>query len=160
MWNGYKIVTQVVSFNHLIIKMERWKKVEGYDYEISDLSNLRSLDRVVVCKDWRRWEVKWQRIKTHKIQSWYWKINFKAEWWRKAMLIHRLVYCTFNDEDYYGKFDVWHYDDDPDNYRLDNLYKTNQERNANNRKLAYKLLWLWRGWLIKLPEGIDIDVEL
>lgn len=97
---------------------------------------------------------------------WYMVCNLRAmehlENKRYVCLLHRLVYCSFNWWDYKADYDVWHHDDSKDNHMLSNLYATNQTRNVNNRKLAYKLLDLYKRWHITISDKYinEINVEL
>lgn len=81
---------------------------------------------------------------------------------RHVCLLHRLIYCSFNWLDYNVDAQVWHHDDNSNNNVLDNLYLTNQTRNVNNRKLAYKLLDLYKRWHITISDKYikEINVEL
>ncbi len=97
---------------------------------------------------------------------WYYVCNLRAmennNNKRYVCLLHRLVYCSFNWWDYQMEWDVWHHDDTRENNMLDNLYLTNQTKNVNNRKLAYKLLDLYKRWHIVISDKYinEINVEL
>lgn len=129
-------------------------------YYVTSDWKLFTKDRIIKSTNGRQWKQKWKQCTLQKV-NWYYKINLWYWWERKAILLHRLIYCSFHWLDYNDKsFDIWHYNDIATDCRLENLYTTNDKRNQNNKALAYKLLELYKQWKIKLPDWYSIDTLL
>jgi hypothetical protein len=145
-------------------------------YEVSDLGRVRrkkvfvDRSRTRIAFDWvsvtdkNGYRTQEHVIALQKMNTGYWRADLRVmvngKPTRKSVLVHRLVYASFNNLDVKEMLDVGHHDDNPDNNILDNLYETNQNKNVNNKKLAYKLLHLYKSWLITIPEWYDINTEL
>lgn len=54
-------------------------------------------------------------------------------------LVHRLVYCTFNNVDIYTNLDIDHFDNDPTNNFLENLSLMTRSENLQKGNLMRKL---------------------
>ena len=163
-----------------------WKEEQWVDccimpewYQVSDLGRLKrksivlNRKRKFISHDWKEcYTDNWYSTKENwwgqyqRSNMWYYVCNLRAsennDKKRHVCLLHRLVYCSFNWLDYKMEWDVWHHDDNSNNNVLDNLYLTNQKRNVNNRKLAYKLLDLYKRWHITISDKYinDINVDL
>jgi hypothetical protein len=120
------------------------KQVYDMEYEISNKMGIRSMDRTMKLKD-RYLRVRGKQLKTHKINSWYYKINLiDKEHKRHPFLLHRLCYAVFHNKPYTWTYLVWHHDDVATNWLLDNLYICDQKQNIGDKIQAYKLLWMFR----------------
>lgn len=129
-------------------------------YEVSINWDVRVKEHIVKSKNWKQWVVKQHQTKCSNEMNWYYRVHIQWDWIRKNILLHRLVYCTFNNIHIDTPIHIGHHNDNAGDNRLDNLYATNPLKNTNNKKLAYKLLELYKQWLITLPQWYDIDTEL
>jgi len=75
---------------------EIWKDVVGYEgfYKVSNLGNIKSLDRVIVQSNGFRFLCKGKSL-TPTIQKGYLRIGISKDLKRKAKLVHRLVAEAF-----------------------------------------------------------------
>lgn len=113
---------------------EIWLEIEitNGDYSISNKGRVRSNDRIA--KDGRK--VKGRVLKTYKIQPrGYHTVVLMLDGKKKHFLLHRLVYCTFNNIDIYSHIDVDHADNDPDNNCLENLEGMTHQENMLRSKI-------------------------
>lgn len=139
-------------------------------YQVSDLWRVRRKDRKIERMTTNRCtQEKYSNWRTHKgnivsIQTminWYCKVSLRVRWiWSYNKLVHRLVYASFNWLDYNDMDNVWHHNDTPTDNRLVNLYATNLKKNINNKKLAYKLLHLYKLGIITVPNEYNITLDL
>ena len=90
---------------------------------------------------------KWRKLKFS--DNWTWYMITNRKW--KIYLLHRIIYCTYYDLDYYWDFTVWHYNDIASDNKLENLYyiewKNNyqsKKENRDYRTLSYKLWELYK----------------
>lgn len=108
---------------------ENWKPVPGYEskYEVSDLGNVRSLDRIVRGKDGRDEIHHGKQLKPQTLKNGYLEVYLCAGAKRKHRTIHSLVAEAFigpRPE----KHDVMHIDGNRANNTLQNLqYGTRSE---------------------------------
>ena len=99
------------------------------DYSVSNKGNVRSNDRVA--SDGRI--VKGRILKTYKIKPrGYLSVALRINGKTIKFLVHRLVYCTFNNIDIHFKLDVDHFDNDPEHNYLENL--SGMTRSENIKK--------------------------
>jgi len=110
--------------------MDIWKDIPGYEwiYQVSNLWNVRGLDR--------KW-TKWSLLRGQVRKDWYKHINLSLKGKRKKLLVHRLVYLTFNNlplkfEWPITKTLVLHRDDNPWNNHIDNLFLWTQKENMQD----------------------------
>ena len=93
---------------------EEFKKIEGYDYLISNYGRVISLN-------FRRMKIV-AEIKPNKNTKGYWKVGlWKKGEKQKVMLIHRLVAEHFLEK-IEGLYTVGFKDGDINNFKLENLY--------------------------------------
>lgn len=112
---------------------EIWKNIKGYEgaYQISNLGNVRSLDRYVKDKN-RTQFIKGKRLKKGKRNTYY-VISLNKNGSRKSYQIHRLVAEAFipNPNNYPV---VNHIDENRTNNRIENLEWCTQKYNINHSK--------------------------
>jgi hypothetical protein len=131
------------------------KDIKWYEwvYQVSSFWNVRSLDRIqkIYQKDrcGRNIEVnrrvKWKLLRNTIHNSWYCRLSI----WEKWYLLHRLVFCTFNDLSLEFKWQksntlICHKNDIKTDNRLDNLFLWTQQDNVDDmirkwRKVQWKL---------------------
>ena len=100
---------------------EVWKDVQGYEgiYQVSNLGNVKSLDREVKCKNSIRL-YKGKILSQCKDDKGYYRVLLSVAGKHKSAQIHRLVAEAFIDNK--NKFpEVNHKDENPSNNRVDNL---------------------------------------
>lgn len=110
---------------------EIWKDVPGYEglYEISNLGNIRSLDRMSQGK--RQFKIKGKKLKPWKDTRGYPQIYLCKSGNKKPIAIHRLVLISFVGL-HPEKNTVNHKNGVLDDNRLDNLEWTTQKENNNH----------------------------
>ena len=75
---------------------EYWCDIEGYEgYQVSNLGNVRSLDRVVTRKNGRTLTIRGQPIKPQKNHKGYLRVRLRKEKKEKALFVHRLTATGF-----------------------------------------------------------------
>lgn len=147
----------------VFIMQEVRKPVVGYEwyYEVSNLWNVRSIKRLLSKVQKKRWWWLFQynyfvwgkNISQHNIWG-YKRVWLTKDTVRKSYLVHRLVYCSFNeltlDFKWFDKL-VCHINDIWSDNKLNNLYlwtmKQNTQdciRNWHFNWGAKKWQWLWR----------------
>ena len=135
---------------------EQWKDIKGYEglYEVSNLGNVRSLDRTV--KRGQGYTIKEGRVLTpfYEKKKGYYQVVLAKDGKAKTYRVHRLVAIAFL-ENPYNYTDVNHKDEVKTNNNVDNLewctrkynnnYGTKPERtrksmmgNTNGRKAWYR----------------------
>ncbi|MBP5421148.1 MAG: HNH endonuclease [Paludibacteraceae bacterium] len=116
--------------------MEEWKDIKGYEglYQVSDLGNVRSVDRTVECGS--RWggtrflRFKGQFLKQFVGANGYWKVTLSKNSVQTTKDVHRIEWIAFNGE-ILGDLQVNHIDEDRLNNRLSNLNLLSPEENSN-----------------------------
>lgn len=111
--------------------MEAWKNIARYEghYQISNLGNVRSLDRVVKRHGMTAKKLKSKTIKVQKYNNGYCKVCLCKDGIPKEYLLHRLVAKAFlsNTE---SKSDVNHINEDKSDNRASNLEWATHRENA------------------------------
>ena len=76
---------------------EYWADIEGYEgiYQVNNLGNVRSLDRVIIRKNGKKLTIKGQHLKQHLNRRGYLRINLRYQGKDKNSKIHRLVAKAF-----------------------------------------------------------------
>lgn len=115
---------------------EIWKDIPEYEgvYQISNLGNIRSLDRTI--KDKNKTYLLHGKTLKQGLRNSYKVINLNKNATRKSYQIHRLVAEAFipNPNNYNI---VNHIDENPTNNNVNNLEWCNQKHNVNHSK--YKM---------------------
>lgn len=101
---------------------EVWKLIEGYGglYEVSDLGNVRSLDRVVETSNGQVREYRGKELAKNPDKNGYLRARLARKGNQSIFFIHRLVLEAFVGECPEG-MKTRHLDGDPANNRLSNL---------------------------------------
>ena len=114
---------------------EIWKPVVGYEghYEVSNLGNVRSVDRTVVYKTGQTRHYKGRPLKL-KPSHGYWRVELSRNSKPTCFQVHRLVLSAFVGPLPEGK-EVCHNNGNPGDNRLENLrYGTKSENNLDRVK--------------------------
>lgn len=76
---------------------EIWKDIKGYEglYIVSNLGNIKSLDRLIICRNNHLRKIYGRVLKQFKINSGYYTIKLWTSNKFKQILVHRLVAETF-----------------------------------------------------------------
>ena len=120
--------------------MEQWKPVKGFEgwYEISDLGNIRSIDRVIDHKRDKTWDKpkvqinKGKMLTPQKNNKGYSYIMLYRNSKHYKRYIHRLVAEAFLPEPLKSYRVVNHIDGNPQNNAVGNLEWCTQKQNMNH----------------------------
>ena len=116
-------------------RAEIWLPVHGHPgYEVGDLGNIRSIDRLVIDKNGRRLNYK-GRVKKLRRSSGY--LTVDLGWYEPTHKVHRLVAAAFLGPRPPGAF-VCHRNDDKADNRPDNLYYGSNRSNSRDKVLNGK----------------------
>ncbi|TXH13452.1 MAG: HNH endonuclease [Hyphomicrobiaceae bacterium] len=102
---------------------EEWIDITGYEglYQVSSLGRVRSLDRIVVAKDGKRFPFRGKILRSYTDRYGYSIVNlYRGTDGMTAMKVHRLVASAFHGADVDGCH-VHHTDKDKNNNTLANL---------------------------------------
>ena len=109
---------------------ELWKDIPGYEgrYQVSNLGRVKSLPRVVECKNHRRRREPGQILKPACAPDGHLMVNLGFSKEHRAKKVHQLVALAFLENPSGGRVEVCHNDGDPKNNRVENLrYDTHSE---------------------------------
>ena len=113
--------------------IEEWKDIEGYEglYQVSNLGNVRSLDRTVIYSDGSECFYKGKILKQNKDIGGYLRISFNKFGKKKIYFTHRLVAEAFipNTD---NKPSIDHINTNRTDNRVENLRWCTQKENCNN----------------------------
>ena len=124
---------------------EIWKDIEGFEgyYQVSNLGQVKSLDREVIYSDGKVHHHKGRLIKPSTNQKGYLQIHLQRQDDKLDITVHRLVALHFVDG-YAEGLQVNHKDENKLNNRADNLewcsptYNVNYGTNLQRKGFAYK----------------------
>lgn len=122
--------------------VEEWRDIPGYEgiYEVSNLGNVRSLDRFVKSKHEGFYAfINGKQLTPIKNRAGYLRINLCNEYGRKAKFVHQLVAIAFIKNPNNLK-QINHKDENPLNNRVENLEWCTAKYNSNygnhNKKIS------------------------
>ena len=123
---------------------EIWKPVVGWEelYEVSNLGNVRSLDRYVNQRNYKRF-CKGTLLKIYKYKTGYGIVSLRDSGIQKQGKVHQLVMNAFNPNTSDKNLEINHIDGNTMNNKLDNLewctHKENlQHASKHNLLSVYK----------------------
>lgn len=128
------------------METEIWKDIVWFEwkYQVSNMGSVKRLpyEWTHTVKIWQstfsRLRLSKERIMSFSTVDWYKRVSFSIWWWKsKRYLVHRLVYCSFNEISI--KF-LWqcsntlvlHKNDIRDDNRLENLFLGTQKDNVQD----------------------------
>lgn len=113
---------------------EQWLPVVGYEglYEVSDLGNIRSLDRVTQTPSGGQRRYYGKLLKPAVLRKGHLMVFLYRSGQSKPTLVHRAVLTAFIGECPDG-MECCHRNDDPQNNRLENLYWGTRSQNQLDR---------------------------
>lgn len=117
---------------------EVWKDVAGYEglYQVSNIGNVRSLDRHVPHKRMGKKFCKGHMMATHINNSGYVTVNLCKDNKYKSFDVHRLVAIAFIESDNISCVEVNHKDENKQNNVVDNLeWLTKSQNNRHGTKV-------------------------
>lgn len=121
--------------------METWKNIKGYEglYQVSDRGRVKSLERIIIKKDGRKFTVKERVLKPGVTKDGYLIVALHAGDKQKTLTVHRLV-CTAFHENLENKPCVNHINENKTDNRASNLewctYKENNNHGTHNERMA------------------------
>lgn len=112
---------------------EIWKDVVGYElqYQVSNLGNIRSKNRVVIDSLGRKRTLKSREMSIQTSRNGYKQIVLHKDGEIKTCLVHRLVAEAFIPKTEANKNEINHKDEDKSNNSVDNLEWCDREYNVN-----------------------------
>lgn len=121
-------------------KHEIWKDIEGYEgaYQISNLGNVRSLDRMITTSDGRTYKQPGKGLTPVENKWGYLYVNLLHKGKLKSKTIHRLVAEAFLANDNNNP-QVNHIDENKKNNNVRNLQWVTVKENANHGNRNYKI---------------------
>ena len=120
-----------------IANSERWVPLPGYvgSYEVSDMGNVRSLDRSYIDTTGRHYFLKGAPLVARdEPKTGYRIVKLSKSGKQKTLRIHRLVMLAFSGQPPEGQ-EVCHNDGDPTNNELTNLRYGTRSANMYDRRL-------------------------
>lgn len=116
------------------ILVEKWKMIkDSKDFQVSDEGNIRSLDRIMIRKDGKKYTVKGKVLKSYVMKYGYCMIALKGDI-KSSKTVHRMVMKAFLPIENMDEWDVNHEDGNKKNNRLDNLKWCTKKENMKHAK--------------------------
>ena len=121
--------------------METWKNIKGYEglYQVSDQGRVKSLERIIIKKDGRKFTVKERVLKPGVTKDGYLIVALHAGDKQKTLTVHRLV-CQAFHKNPENKPCVNHIDENKTNNAANNLewctVKENNNHGTHNERMA------------------------
>lgn len=113
--------------------MEIWKNIKGYEglYQVSSDGRVKSLERIIIKKDGRKFTVKERILKPIADRCGYQVVNLHTGGKQKKFAVHRLV-CEAFCENPENKSEVNHINEDKTDNRACNLEWCTRRENVNH----------------------------
>jgi len=117
--------------------MELWKPVKNYEgfYEASNFGNIKSVDKIVICKDGRKYFQAGRILKQGSGKS-YLNVNLSKNGNSKTKDVHRIIAETFCEGD--NKLDVDHINGIKTDNNSNNLRFVTTSQNLRNQHIKIK----------------------
>jgi len=117
--------------------MEIWKDIKGYEgyYQVSNMGNVRSLDRTFIDKRGGVKTIKGVLLKKHKTKCGYYFVRVSKNDISKNLIIHTLVFNAFDGRGRGGMV-IDHIDNNRLNNCIDNLQLITQRENVSKGYLT------------------------
>lgn len=114
--------------------MEVWKDINGYEgyYQVSNLGNVKSLNRVITMKDGRKKTLKERSIPINKFTNGYLYVKLYKDSKCFHFSIHRLIAIHFLDGYSELKNEINHKDGNKENNSIDNLEWCSRSENVKH----------------------------
>lgn len=112
---------------------EIWKDVIGYEeqYQVSNLGNIRSKNRVIVDSLGRKRKLQSQKIRIQTSKTGYKQVLLHKDGEMRTHLVHRLVAEAFIPKTETNKNEINHKDENKSNNTVDNLEWCDHKYNIN-----------------------------
>ena len=121
--------------------MEIWKNIKGYEglYQVSNMGRVKSLERIIIKKDGRKFTVKERVLKPGATKDGYLIVGLHAGDKQKTLTVHRLV-CQAFHKNPENKPCVNHIDENKTNNAANNLewctYEENNTHGTRSERMA------------------------
>ena len=122
-----------------MIKEEVWRDIPNYEgyYQVSNLGNVRSLERVVIRRNNIKCSVKLLYKKKNILKSGYLAVTLTKEGNPKTFTVHKLVAIAFLNHTPNGyKIVIDHIDNDKLNNNADNLQLITNRKNSSKDRVG------------------------
>lgn len=128
-----KILIRLCTMNSLYLNMETWKDIENYEgyYQVSNLGNIRSLDRVITTKQGVKQLFKGKPKKQIIGKRGYYAVHFTKDCKGNTIVSHILIAKAFLPK-IEGKAYVNHKDGNKLNNNIENLEWCTHKENINH----------------------------
>lgn len=116
------------------MKREKWKDIKNYKsyYQVSNFGNIKSLERIVTCRNGVKRKVNERILKPVKDKYGYLRVTLAINSNKPIKQIHRVVMETFRG---FSDLQVNHIDGNKENNNLNNLEFSTHLENTNHKVL-------------------------
>lgn len=133
----------------VLFYMEIWKDIPNYKgyYQVSNLGNVRSLDRFIISKNGIKRFIKGINLKCSLDNNGYLNCGLGKNGFLKTFLVHHLVFLTFKNSSKYGrKLVIDHINNIKSDNRIENLQLITQRKNASKDRIGYTSKYIGVSW--------------